>query len=102
RLDPDRRAAGGEERSPEAVEAALRLSDGDRRRVQVALTALGHNIGAVTGFFGPRTRAMLTAWQKAQGLPETGYLTAAQHDTLKQQAAAALARYDEEQRRRTE
>jgi hypothetical protein len=42
---------------------------------------------------------MITAWQKTQGLPETGYLTEAQLATLRQQAAAALAKYDQAQRR---
>jgi Putative peptidoglycan binding domain len=69
------------------AEAGLHLSEGDRKKVQVALIALGHDIPAVTGNFGPRTRAMITAWQKTQGLPETGYLTEDQLTTLRQQAA---------------
>jgi len=97
---PDATPRGNEDEGqpPEAAEGALRLSEQDRRRVQVALNALGHDIGGVTGFFGPRTRAMITAWQKKQGLPETGYLTATQLTTLRQQAATALSRYDQAQR----
>ncbi|HJQ57529.1 MAG TPA: serine/threonine-protein kinase, partial [Vineibacter sp.] len=83
----------------EAAETALRLSEADRQRVQVALNALGHNIGSTAGVFGPRTRAMIAAWQKAQGWPETGFLTAAQHEVLQQQAASALAKRDEGQRK---
>jgi peptidoglycan hydrolase-like protein with peptidoglycan-binding domain len=83
-----------------SVEAALHLSDDDRKRVQVALGALGHDIGSrPTGYFGRRTRAMITAWQKAQGQPETGYLTASQLADLRLQAAPALAKYDAEQKR---
>ena len=83
----------------ERAEADLKLSEQDRKRVQVALNSLGHEIPTATGYFGPRTRAMITAWQKTQGLPETGYLTEAQLATLRQQAAAALAKYDQAQRR---
>jgi len=78
------------------AEAALNLSDKDRKRIQVALTSLGHEI-PTTGYFGPITRSMITAWQKAQGLPATGYLSDTQLATLKQQAAAALAKYDQAQ-----
>ena len=84
---------------PEKVEAALSLSEQDRKKVQVALNALGHPIPAATGVFGPRTRAMIAAWQKAQGLPETGYLTESQLSTLWQQSAPALARYNQVQQK---
>ena len=57
----------------EKAEAALNLPDGDRRHVQAALTALGHEVPA-TGYFGPITRSAITAWQTAQGLPATGFL----------------------------
>jgi formylglycine-generating enzyme required for sulfatase activity len=43
---------------------------------------------------------MIAAWQKEQGAPETGYLTAPQLTQWQQQAAPALAKYDEEQKRR--
>jgi Putative peptidoglycan binding domain len=101
-----RKAAEAKPRSAEEVreqaertEAGLKLSEQDRKRVQVALNSLGHEILTPTGYFGPRTRAMITAWQKTQGVPETGYLTEAQLATLRQQAAAALAKYDQAQRR---
>ena len=81
----------------ERAEAGLNLSEQDRKRVQVALNSLGHEIATATGYFGPRTRAMITAWQKAQGLPETGYLTEVQLATLRQQAAPALTKYDQAQ-----
>jgi hypothetical protein len=99
-----RKAAEGKPKSDaevreqaEMAEAGLKLSEQDRKRVQVALNSLGHEIPTATGYFGPRTRAMITAWQKTQGLPETGYLTEAQLATLRQQAAAASAKYDQAQ-----
>jgi peptidoglycan hydrolase-like protein with peptidoglycan-binding domain len=85
--------------SAQKAEAGLHLSEDDRKRVQVALNALGHEIPTVTGYFGSRTRAMITAWQKTQGLPETGYLTEVQLTTIRQQAAPALAKYDQAQRK---
>ena len=78
----------------EATEAELRLSDVDRRRVQVALVALGFNTQGTDGVFGPRTRQMIAAWQKGRGYPESGYLTAPQLATLREQASA-LGRVDE-------
>ena len=57
----------------EKAEAALNLPDGDRRHVQAALTAVGHEVPA-TGYFGPITRSAITAWQTAQGWPGTGFL----------------------------
>lgn len=57
----------------EKAEAALNLPDGDRRHVQSALTAVGHEVPA-TGYFGPITRSAVTAWQTEQGLPGTGFL----------------------------
>jgi peptidoglycan hydrolase-like protein with peptidoglycan-binding domain len=73
------------------AEAALNLSDQDRRKVQAALTMLGHDVPR-TGHFGPVTRRMITAWQKAEGLPQTGYLTDTQLAALRQQAAGGTTR----------
>jgi len=84
----------------EAAEAALKLSDVDRRKVQVALSALKFDTQGTDGVFGSRTRQMIAAWQKSQGYPETGYLTAPQLAALRQQAAPALATFDEDQKRR--
>jgi peptidoglycan hydrolase-like protein with peptidoglycan-binding domain len=81
--------------APEKAEAGLNLSEQDRKKVQMALNSLGHPMPTVTGFFGPRTRAMIKAWQKAQGLPDTGFLTEPQLATLFQQAANALPKPDE-------
>jgi len=81
--------------APEKAEAGLNLSEQDRKKVQMALNSLGYPMPTVTGFFGPRTQAMIKAWQKAQGLPDTGFLTEPQLATLFQQAANALPKQDE-------
>ncbi|QQS12284.1 MAG: protein kinase [Rhodospirillales bacterium] len=86
----------------EAAEVALRLSEIDRKRVQVALTSLGHNTGGSDGAFGPRSRAMIAAWQKSRNETDTGYLTAPQFTALRTQAAPAIARWDEEQKKEEE
>jgi peptidoglycan hydrolase-like protein with peptidoglycan-binding domain len=91
-----RKAAEGKPKSDaevreqaESAEADLNLSEQDRKKVQVSLTALGHEIPTATGHFGPRTRAMITAWQKKQGLPETGFLDESQLVALHEQATLA-------------
>ncbi|QQS12285.1 MAG: protein kinase [Rhodospirillales bacterium] len=93
------KSAGEIKRQAEAAEAALRLSVEDRKRVQVALTSVGHNTAGTDGALGPRSRAMIGAWQKSRNEPDTGYLTAPQLTALRTQAAPALARYDEEQKK---
>jgi peptidoglycan hydrolase-like protein with peptidoglycan-binding domain len=99
KADEDKAKADAEaKRQAEAAEATLRLGEPDRKRVQVALTALGFDTRGADGAFGPRTRAMIAAWQKKQTALETGYLTAPQFAALRQQAAPAIARFDEEQK----
>ena len=96
----DRRKAEEEDKkTSEAIENALRLTIQDRQHIQVALTAMGFNTNGNDGVFGPRTRSMLAAWQKARSQPQTGYLTAAQNQTLLKEAAPAIARYDDEQKK---
>jgi len=90
-----------------AAEAALKMSNRDKRRVQVALTSLGHDTYGSDGMFGQRTRKMIAAWQKSRGEFESGYLTSPDLALLWVQAAPALARYErqlalEEQRRQEE
>ena len=66
----------------EAEEAALKLTPADRQRIQIALTALGFDTRGTDGTFGPRSREMITAWQRANKHPATGYLTAAENQAL--------------------
>jgi len=87
------------QRGAEAAETALRLSQPDRQRVQIALTALGFATGGTDGVLGARSREMIAAWQKKAGRAATGYLTQDQQAALLREAAPALARHDEEQKK---
>ena len=81
------------------AEIALRLTTLDRQHVQVALAALGFGGAGTGGAFGPRMRELIAAWQKAHNDPPTGYLTGAQNQALLRDAAPAVARFDEEQKK---
>jgi peptidoglycan hydrolase-like protein with peptidoglycan-binding domain len=83
----------------EAGESGLRLTVLDRQHIQVALTALGFATGSTNGTFGSRTREMIANWQKSRNEPATGYLTGAQNQALLRDAAPAVARFDEEQKK---
>ena len=77
----------GRPKGAEAAEAALRLTQPDRQRLQVALTALGfvdrrHAMACLE----LRSREMIASWQKKNGRAATGYISA---DT---QAVAARGR----------
>ncbi len=83
----------------EPDEVRLRLTVRDRKRVQVALGSLGFDVGTVDGIFGPRSRQMIAAWQGKRGEPATGFLTAKQKESLEGEGAAALAKWEDAQRR---
>jgi serine/threonine protein kinase/peptidoglycan hydrolase-like protein with peptidoglycan-binding domain len=83
----------------EGAEAALRLGQPDRQRIQAGLTALGFPTGGSDGMFGARSREMIAAWQKKAGRAATGYLSSDSQAALLREAAPALARHDEEQRK---
>jgi serine/threonine protein kinase len=89
-------AEAAAQKAAEAAETALKLSQQDRQRLQVALTSLGFDTQGVDGIFGPRSRDMILAWQKARNQPATGFVTAAQQQALLGEAAPALAKYDDE------
>ncbi|HSM19922.1 MAG TPA: caspase family protein, partial [Hyphomicrobiales bacterium] len=72
-----------------AAEQRLGLTRAERRSVQENLTALDYNTRGVEGIFGQGTRTALRRWQRANDLPQTGYLTSAQVALLNQQAEAA-------------
>ncbi|MGQ0582169.1 MAG: protein kinase domain-containing protein [Reyranella sp.] len=92
-------AVAAEKKAAETAEAALRLATPDRQRLQVALTSLGFDTRGSDGAFGPRSRDMIAAWQKARSQPATGYLTGTQNQALLREAAPALSRYDDEQKK---
>ncbi|MCI4643962.1 MAG: peptidoglycan-binding protein [Hyphomonadaceae bacterium] len=61
---------------------------GERMRaVQTALGALGYDVGAPDGVFGPATRDAIRQYQAQAGLSETGTLTAELVDSLNARAA---------------
>ncbi len=89
-------AEAAAQKAAEAGETALRLSQSDRQRLQMALTSLGFDTQGADGVFGPRSRDMILAWQKARNQPTTGFLTSAQRQALLGEAAPALAKYDDD------
>jgi serine/threonine protein kinase len=89
-------AEAAAQKAAEAAETALKLSQLDRQRLQVALTSLGFDTHGFDGVFGPRSRDMIQGWQKARNQPTTGFLTGAQQQALLSEAAPAVARYDDE------
>ena len=95
-------AAAAEKKAAEAAEAALRLTPSERQKIQVALTSLGFNTGGTDGAFGPRSREMIAGWQKSINEPATAFLTATQQQALLRQAAPAVARFEEEQKKADE
>jgi serine/threonine protein kinase/peptidoglycan hydrolase-like protein with peptidoglycan-binding domain len=102
RAEAERQKAEAEAKArveAETAEKALRLDQPVRQRLQVALTSLGFDTRGSDGIFGPRSRDMIAAWQKTANAPATGFLTAAQRDQLLRAAAAAVARWDEEQKK---
>jgi serine/threonine protein kinase len=95
-------AEAAAQKAAEAAETALHLSVADRQRIQVALTSLGFDTHGADGVFGPRSREMITDWQRARNQPTTGFLIAAQQQALLSEAAPALAKYDDDQKKAEE
>ena len=94
--------AEGQKKVAEAAEKALRLEPTDRQRVQVALSSIGFDTRGSDGVFGPRSREMIGAWQKARNQPETSFLNAAQQQVLLKEASAAVGKFDAEQKKADE
>jgi hypothetical protein len=92
-------AAASDKKTAEAGEVALRHTPSDRQRIQVALTSLGFDTRGNDGALGPRSREMIANWQKAHAQPATGFLTGSQHQALLREAAPAIARYNDDQKK---
>ena len=82
RLAPVRPGPGS---SAEQAEKALDLAPAERREIQLRLTLLGHSTQGTNGSFGPLTRSAIADWQRKQGEPATGYMTADQVRKLQRQ-----------------
>lgn len=99
KADAEAAAAAAEKKAAEAAETALRLATADRQRLQVALTSLGFDTRGSDGAFGPRTREMIANWQRGHSYPATGFLNGAQSQVLLKEAAPAISRFDDEQKK---
>ena len=78
RLQPGAEVESG----PSQVEAGLGLSRRERSAVQAGLTRRGFDTRGVDGSFGRGTRSAIAAWQRANDLSATGYLTDEQAQKL--------------------
>lgn len=90
-----------ERKAAESAEASLRLGASERQKVQMALTAAGFDTRGSDGTFGPRSREMIAAWQKAQSRPATGFLTAAQFQDLLHRGEGERRKAEDEARARS-
>ena len=102
RQEDDRRRWATERAGDEATERAMALRPQDWIEAQRLLAALGRNTGTPDGVPGPRTRAAIEAFQTTLRVPTTGFLSPALLAELRQAAAPALARQEEEARRARE
>ncbi len=84
------------------AEAALSLDRDARREIQRDLSLLGYDTRGVDGIFGPGSRAAVTAWQEANDLQATGYLSGNQITALDAAAEERAQELDEELRLRQE
>ncbi|WP_237168257.1 peptidoglycan-binding domain-containing protein [Paracoccus shandongensis] len=67
---------------PADSEADLGLSRSQKAAIQAGLTRRGYDTRGIDGAFGQGTRNAIASWQRANGMQATGYLTAAQADSL--------------------
>jgi peptidoglycan hydrolase-like protein with peptidoglycan-binding domain len=87
-------------RAQRKAEEALDLSRDERRQIQRHLTILEYNPRGIDGIFGRGTRAAITAFQKADGFPQSGYLTTRQIERLALRAERRTAELEAEAERR--
>lgn len=73
------------------IEKRLGLSNGDRREIQQRLNSLSYGPLGVDGVFGPRTRAAIANWQRANGLRDTGYVNRDHIRLLKNQSESSYS-----------
>lgn len=78
-LDVDAALAQGQSQvfateTPEDIEASLALEKSDIARIQVAMNAMGYQVGTADGVFGKKSRQALKKLQVRQKVAQTGYL----------------------------
>lgn len=83
---PAERAAA----DPELREALMALLRAERIEIQRRLMRAGFDPQGIDGFFGAATRTAIAAWQRARGLPATGYLDPGQLDRLAAETGGPL------------
>ncbi len=86
------------ERQARDAEAALNLTRDARRGIQRDLSLLGFDPRGIDGVFGPGSRAAMAAWQRKNGVEETGFVTGNQLLRLREQANLRAAELEEEAR----
>jgi peptidoglycan hydrolase-like protein with peptidoglycan-binding domain len=74
----------------QATDRALGLDRNGVRDLQSRLTAMAFEPKGIDGLMGQNTRKAISAWQKRDGIPATGYLDKPQLAALKQASQAAL------------
>lgn len=85
--------AGPPEPGQGSVESEL--TKPERRAIQRRLRMAGHSAGAPDGVFGPNTRAAITSFQEAEGLPATGQLDGTTLTLLNEMTDAEYAAWAE-------
>lgn len=80
-----RRAENSGDRAVAVDEDLLGLTRAERTTLQQRLIELRYLSGEADGIFGTTTRRAIARWQGDNGLSETGYLTAEQVRSLRQQ-----------------
>jgi hypothetical protein len=67
---------------PASQEAALGLDPTRIREIQRRLTSLGHDTRGADGKLGPGSRAAIASFQRARGLPATGFIAPSDLNSL--------------------
>ncbi len=87
------------EPSAAELEATLRLSRAERRKIQKNLTMLGYDTRGIDGIFGRGSRRSIARWQQDQQQEGSGFLTAGQVNDLNRQADTRRAEIEIADRR---
>lgn len=77
----------------ETTESLLGWNRAARREAQVRVGLAGYDLGRPDGVFGRKTRAAVSAWQSANGLPVSGFFNHSQYEFLKSTTSAGYATY---------